>query len=161
TGKITNRQQEAEAVVAEMQEAIDNVEDTVADTEEDDKETAYVEFSPGWRGGEGESMNELMELAGGMNVAADTDGGPECSEEETISEEDPDYIIYAGELVDDDAGKDLDELIKERSGWDKITAIKDDQMVAIDEDIMSRNGPRIVDALEQIAEGIYPELFEQ
>lgn len=160
TGKITNRQQEAEDVVAEMQEVIDNVEDTVADIDEDDKEKVYIEFSPGWTVGEGEFMNELIELAGGINVAADTEGWSEVNEEKII-EEDPDYIIYAADLVDDDSGKDLDELIKERSGWDKITAIKDDQMVAIDEDIMSRNGPRIVDALEQIAEGIYPELFEQ
>src|SRR5699024_6604938 len=35
TGKITNKQQEAEDVVAEMQEVMDNVEDTVADVDED------------------------------------------------------------------------------------------------------------------------------
>src|SRR5699024_8246527 len=65
TGKMTNRQQEAEDVVAEMQEVIDNVEDTVADIDEDDKEKVYIEFSPGWTVGEGEFMNELIELAGG------------------------------------------------------------------------------------------------
>lgn len=160
TGKITNRQQEAEEIVADMQEVNDNITETVADVADEDKKTVYIEYNPGWTVGEGEFMNELIEMAGGINVAADTEGWVEVNEEKII-QDDPDYIIYAADLVDEDSGKQLGELIQDRSGWDKITAIEEDQMVAIDEDIMSRNGPRIVDALTEIAEGIYPELFEQ
>lgn len=160
TGKITNRQKEAQEIVAEMQETIDHITETVADVAEEDKKQVYIEYNPGWTVGAGEFMNELIEMAGGINVAADTEGWIEVNEEKII-QDDPDYIIYAANLVDEESGKQLGELIKERSGWDKITAIEEDQMIAIDEDIMSRNGPRIVDALTEIAEGIYPELFEQ
>lgn len=160
TGIITNRQKEAEAVVAEMREVIASIEETVADIPEDEKKKVYIEYNPGWTVGEGEFMNELIEMAGGINIAADESGWIQINEEKII-QDDPDVIFYAAELVDHDSGKKLSELIKERSGWDKITAIQEDRMVPIDEDIMSRNGPRIVEALQQIAEGIYPELFEQ
>src|SRR5699024_8585061 len=160
TGIITNRLEEAEALVAEMQEVIDQVKETVADIPEEEKKKVYIEYNPGWTVGDGEFMNELIELAGGINVAADESGWIQVNEEKII-QDNPDVIIYAANLVDEDSGKQLGELIKERSGWDKITAIQEDQMVPIDENLMSRNGPRIVDALLEMAEGIYPERFEQ
>lgn len=159
TGLITNRQKEAEDVIEEMQSVIDHVKETVAEVAEEDKKKVYIEYNPGWTVGKGEFMHELIELAGGINVAGDTEGWIEVNEEKII-EENPDVIIYAADLVDEETGKQLGELIKERDGWEEITAIEEDQMVPIDEDIMSRNGPRIVEALQQIAEGIYPELFD-
>lgn len=159
TGLITNRQKEAEDVIEEMQSVIDHVKETVAEVAEEDKKKVYIEYNPGWTVGKGEFMHELIELAGGINVAGDTEGWIEVNEEKII-EENPDVIIYAADLVDEETGKQLGELIKERDGWEEITAIEENQMVPIDEDIMSRNGPRIVEALQQIAEGIYPELFD-
>jgi len=159
TGLITNRQKEAEDVIEEMQSVIDHVKETVAEVAEEDKKKVYIEYNPGWTVGKGEFMHELIELAGGINVVGDTEGWIEVNEEKII-EENPDVIIYAADLVDEETGKQLGELIKERDGWEEITAIEEDQMVPIDEDIMSRNGPRIVEALQQIAEGIYPELFD-
>lgn len=159
TGLITNRQKEAEDVIEEMQSIIDHVKETVAEVAEEDKKKVYIEYNPGWTVGKGEFMHELIELAGGINVAGDTEGWIEVNEEKII-EENPDVIIYAADLVDEETGKQLGELIKERDGWEEITAIEENQMVPIDEDIMSRNGPRIVEALQQIAEGIYPELFD-
>lgn len=159
TGLITNRQKEAEDVIEEMQSVIDHVKETVAEVAEEDKKKVYIEYNPGWTVGKGEFMHELIELAGGINVAGDTEGWIEVNEEKII-EENPDVIIYAADLVDEETGKQLGELIKERDGWEEITAIEENQMVPIDKDIMSRNGPRIVEALQQIAEGIYPELFD-
>lgn len=159
TGLITNRQKEAEDVIEEMQSVIDHVKETVAEVAEEDKKKVYIEYNPGWTVGKGEFMHELIELAGGINVVGDTEGWIEVNEEKII-EENPDVIIYAADLVDEETGKQLGELIKERDGWEEITAIEENQMVPIDEDIMSRNGPRIVEALQQIAEGIYPELFD-
>lgn len=156
---ITNKQDVGEEIVNDMEAKISDVEEAVADLDEDDKAKVYIEFSPGWTVGSGEFMDELIEIAGGINIAADEAGWYEVNEEKII-EDDPDYILYAEDLVDYDTGKELDELIKERSGWDEITAIKEDQLIALDEDIISRNGPRIVDALEAIALGIYPERFE-
>jgi iron complex transport system substrate-binding protein len=51
--------------------------------------------------------------------------------------------------------------VKARPGWDAISAVQNDRLYVIDADIIARPGPRIVDALEAIAESIHPELFKE
>jgi iron complex transport system substrate-binding protein len=67
----------------------------------------------------------------------------------------PDVII----LADEEFGVTVDS-VKARPGWDTIPAVINDRIVGIDPDIISRPGPRIVDALEQVGAAIYPERFE-
>src|SRR5699024_4826195 len=156
---ITNTQQAGEKIVNDIEEQLTAITDTVANVSEEDKKKVYIEFNPGWTVGSGEFMDELIDLAGGINIANDQEGWIEINEEKII-EADPEYILYADHLIDEETNKPLDELIKERSGWEEITAIKNDQLIPLDEDIIIRNGPRIIIALHNIAEGIYPELFE-
>ena len=49
--------------------------------------------------------------------------------------------------------------VKARPGWNAIDAVKNGKIFAVDPDIVSRPGPRIVDALEQLAKDVYPERF--
>jgi len=49
--------------------------------------------------------------------------------------------------------------VKQRPGWQTLDAVKHDNIFSIDPDLASRAGPRIVDALEQLAKDIYPERF--
>ena len=62
-------------------------------------------------------------------------------------------------LADEEFGVTV-ESVEARPGWDVIAAVRDDRIYGIDPDIISRPGPRIVDALEQVARHIYPEAFE-
>src|SRR5699024_6453822 len=126
---------------------------------EDEKEKVYVEFSPGWTVGSGEFLDELITTAGGINIASDLQGWNEINEEKVI-EADPDVIIYAKDMVDFDTDETLDTIIKSRDGWDKITAMKDDRLVPIEDNIVTRIGPRVTDALKQFAEAIYPDQYQ-
>jgi iron complex transport system substrate-binding protein len=47
--------------------------------------------------------------------------------------------------------------VKARPGWNAIDAVNNGRIYGIDPDIISRPGPRIVDALEQLADLFYPE----
>src|SRR5699024_5466297 len=94
----------------------------------------------------------------GVNIAEDLEGWNEIEEEKDI-DADPDVIIYSEDLVDSETDKPLEDLITEREGWDKITAIKDDQLVAVEDNLVTRIGPRVTEALNQIAEGIYPDKY--
>jgi len=51
------------------------------------------------------------------------------------------------------------EGVKERERWKIIDAVKNNRVYDINADIIARAGPRIADALEEIAEYIHPELF--
>jgi iron complex transport system substrate-binding protein len=43
--------------------------------------------------------------------------------------------------------------VRARPGWDNLTAVKDGNVVPVDDDIASRWGPRIVDFVEVVAQG--------
>ncbi|MBS4215089.1 MULTISPECIES: ABC transporter substrate-binding protein [Neobacillus] len=159
-GIITDTQEKAEELVAKMKEDIRTVTEAAAKIKEEDKKKVYIEFSPGWTVGKGEFMDELITLAGGVNIASDLEGWNAINEEKII-QDNPDVILYSANVVDDKSGKPLEELIKSRSGWDKITAIQEGRLTGIEGNIMSRPGPRITDALKQIAVAIYPESFKK
>ncbi|QJD84943.1 ABC transporter substrate-binding protein [Cohnella herbarum] len=158
-GQITDKQAEAEALVAQMREDIRKVTEAAATIKPEEKKKVFIEFSPGWTVGKGEFMDELITLAGGINIAADLPGWNPINEEKIIADN-PDVIIYTLNITDDKSGKKLEDLIQGRSGWDKIKAIADKRLVGLEGDILSRPGPRITEALKQLSEGIYPGLVK-
>ncbi|MDA5108780.1 ABC transporter substrate-binding protein [Brevibacillus thermoruber] len=155
-GQITNRQEQAEAVVARMKEDIQRVKNAVQDVKPNERKKVYVEFAPGWTVGKGEFMDELITLAGGVNIAADMEGWNPISEEKVLKE-DPDVILYASGVTDEKSGQTLEQIIRKRSGWDKMKAVRDQRVVGVDQNLLSRPGPRITQGLYEVAKAIYPD----
>ncbi|KRF03341.1 ABC transporter substrate-binding protein [Paenibacillus sp. Soil766] len=158
-GRITDKQKEAEALVAQMKADIKKVTDVAATIKLEKKKKVYIEFSPGWTVGSGEFMNELITLSGGLNIASDVKGWIQIDEEKIIKDN-PDVIIYTLDKVDKE-GKKLEDLIHGRTGWRDITAIKTEQVIGLNGDVLSRPGPRITQALLGIANAIYPDLYKK
>ncbi|MFS1511609.1 ABC transporter substrate-binding protein [Chengkuizengella sp. SCS-71B] len=152
-GLVTGENDAAQTVVTQMADEKQQVVEAVSGISEADKKKVYLEFSEGWTVGSGEFMNELIELSGGINVAADQLGWLQISEEKII-EDNPDVIIYTTKYMD------LKPVITERSGWSEIAAIKEDSLIGVNDDLISRPGPRITQGLLEIAKGIYPELVK-
>ena len=91
----------------------------------------------------------------GMNAAGALQGEyAQISSEELISAN-PEIIL----LADAPFGV-TPESVAERPGWDGITAVQNGSIYPIDPNIMSVPGPRLVDALEETAKLVHPELFE-
>ncbi|PYI51021.1 ABC transporter substrate-binding protein [Paenibacillus flagellatus] len=157
-GQITDKQKEAKALVDSMKKEIESVKTAVAGLKPEQKKKVYIEFSPGWTVGKGEFMDELITLAGGINIASDTKGFNKINEEKII--QDNPYVIFYTSGAKDKAGTTLDQIITKRNGWDKIEAIREKRVIAVDQDTLSRPGPRITKGLLSIAKGIYPELVK-
>lgn len=156
-GQITDHQQQAKTVVDNMKKTREDIQAAVKNVSV--KEKVYVEFSPGWTVGKGEFMNELIETAGAENVAAAETGWFQINEENIIKAN-PDIILYPAGLIDTETKKPLEELIKGRQGWDQIAAVKNNQVIGVDANLLSRPGPRLADGLQVIAKAIYPEVFK-
>jgi iron complex transport system substrate-binding protein len=103
--------------------------------------------------GKGTFITLLIERAGGYNIASDIDGYPQLSLEQVVAA-DPNFII----LGDAKWGV-TPESIAQRPGWENLSAVKNGQVVAFDDDLVSRPGPRMVDGLEQLAKLLRPQLF--
>lgn len=157
-GQITDHGQAAEEVIAGMQAELKKVTDAVQNLSADQKKQVYIEFSPGWTVGKGEFMDEMITLAGGENVASDITGWSEINEENII-QKNPDVILFANSVIDEN-NRTLAEIIKARSGWDQITAVKEDRIVGLDDNLLSRPGPRVTQGLIQVAAAIYPDLIQ-
>jgi iron complex transport system substrate-binding protein len=159
-GQIFDKQEQAEKLVESMKAERDKVVNAVKDLKPEQKKKVFIEFSPGWTVGKGEFLDELITLSGAVNVASSEKGYVKFSEEKVIADN-PNVIIYPLNLIGDEKSKKtLDVVIKERSGWGEIDAIKNNKLVGMDKDVMSRPGPRIVSGLTEMAKGIYPELVK-
>jgi iron complex transport system substrate-binding protein len=61
---------------------------------------------------------------------------------ESVIERDPEVIIFGGHKAFDSTE------FNHQAGWKEISAVRNTRVHTIDADIVSRQGPRIVDALE-------------
>ena len=104
--------------------------------------------------GKGTFITQLIERAGGQNIAADIDGYPQLSLEQVVAS-DPAFIILG-----DSAYGVTPESIASRPGWENLSAVKNNQVFPFDDNLVSRPGPRLVDALEELAKLLRPELFQ-
>ena len=69
---------------------------------------------------------------------------------EYIIKSDPDLIV----LADTKCCRQSEETVAARPGWSHIAAVQNGQVIAMDDDIASRWGPRIVDFIRIVAEHV-------
>lgn len=105
--------------------------------------------------GPGNFVGDLIALAGGTNVFAGADSAfPQVSAEQVVAAK-PEVIILS------DAAYGISvESVKQRAGWQDIPAVKQARVEPIDDNLVSRPGPRVVDGLEATMKIIHPELFK-
>lgn len=101
----------------------------------------------------GTFIGQIYGLFGLTNIAdkaPDAAGGYPKLSAEFVAQADPDLIFLADVKC---CGQSKDTLAK-RPGWQKLSAIEDDQVVQLDDDIASRWGPRVVDLAESIGAAV-------
>lgn len=96
-------------------------------------------------------IGSIYSLAGLTNIAdaADKDAGgyPQLTNEYIVAQN-PDLIF----LADTKCCKQSAQSVGARPGWGELSAVKRSQVIALDDDIASRWGPRIVDQFRAIVE---------
>lgn len=108
-----------------------------------------------WTYGPGTFGTLLIERAGGYNIGSEaTDPYPQFSLEQIVVAN-PSFI-----LLGDSMWGVTPESVLEREGWSTIFAVQNSQIFPIDDNLISRPGPRLVDGLEAIAKILRPELFD-
>ena len=104
-------------------------------------------------------IGELIKLIGGENVFADVEIAYPQVSEETLILRNPDVILLP-HLQDGptDPAASISRL-SERPGWKEMSAVKNKRIYIIEDDLISRPGPRVVQGLQKIAQALYPEAF--
>jgi cobalamin transport system substrate-binding protein len=104
--------------------------------------------------GPGSYINDLIDIAGGTNVAGRASSAyPQLSAEE-ILRSDPEIIVLAADAYSSKPGD-----VVARQGWSIIAAVKNNRIFTIDPNLINRPGPRVGEAAETYAKLVHPELF--
>lgn len=144
-GELTGRSSEASALVADMTKRIDAVVPDVAPTV---AYGVYYELDNTYYSVTSNTfVGALLKQFGMVSIADGVQEGndyPQLSAE-AIVKADP-AIIF---LADTKCCQQSVATVKARAGWSGVSAVQNDNIIELDDDIASRWGPRIVDLIEQ------------
>jgi iron complex transport system substrate-binding protein len=160
-GRATGNDAKAGAVVSDIRERIDTIATQATAATTTPKVYHEVWNEPLMSAGPGTFIDELITLAGGENIFNDATTSWPVTSSEAIIEKNPDVMFFPDMYMGQANFYETIEAVKDRPGWDSITAVKNNALYEINADIISRSGPRLVDALEDIAKMVHPEIFGQ
>ncbi|MFA5096087.1 MAG: cobalamin-binding protein [Candidatus Omnitrophota bacterium] len=153
-GEITRRRKEAGELIARMKGDIERIASLTRLIPPEARVRVFAEIwhEPLMTAGKGSLLDEIITLAGGINVAHDVKR-PYCNfSAEKVVALDPQVII----LVYMDREPAL-KLVEGRFGWGNIAAIRDKRVFNdIDPDLLLRPTPRVSEGLARMYEKLYP-----
>jgi iron complex transport system substrate-binding protein len=152
-GRMTDHQAEAAALTMEVRRHIAAVKQLVQGQSQ--VRVLYVLNSqPLITVGPGSYIDQLLGLAGGLNVAAKSATPYPRLSMETVLAEDPEVLVFP---VGESEGISESEQHAWRQ-WSVLSAVKQARLYQIPADLLNRPGPRIGQALERLATLLHPSL---
>jgi iron complex transport system substrate-binding protein len=150
-GAATGHVEEAAELVTGMETEIEEIVSAIAPP--DEPLTYYHELEPTFFSVTSETfvgqVYGLLGLESIADQAAEAGSYPQLSAE-FIIDADPDFILLADTKC---CGMTADS-VAERPGWDTLSAVQEDRVVELDDDIASRWGPRVVELLRTVAKEV-------
>ncbi|MEW6724397.1 MAG: cobalamin-binding protein [Bacillota bacterium] len=150
-----------EALVAQIQSELDAVAAALKDVSEPLRVYYEIWNDPlmtvgSGKPNQGSLIAQLITLAGGQNIFSDLqDNYPVVSSEQVIARN-PQVIVFP---VGPWSSAPTPEDLARRPGWSEIAAVKSGRIISIEDDLISRPGPRIGQAVRTLAELLYPDKF--
>lgn len=140
-GKVFGSDDIAAKSATEFERRVKAVGDTASST---NRPNVFLQISkePLFTIGKDSFLTELIQRAGGVSVTKDVVSGYPKLSKETALAMNPDVII----LSDSEDNREPNDVFK------NSPAVKNGRVYKIDADVISRPGPRLIDALEQIAD---------
>jgi iron complex transport system substrate-binding protein len=156
-GEVLDQQVAASELVEDMRARVEAVEDAVAGAEQ--PRTFYeVSIFEGtiYTAGEGSFIASLIDAAGGDPITGDPLSTAITLEDLVAA--DPELILLGDAAYD---ATITPESVSARPGWGQMTAVQEGRIQPMLEDVLvTRPGPRIVDGLEALARAIHPDRFD-
>ncbi|MGE5362651.1 MAG: ABC transporter substrate-binding protein [Bacteroidota bacterium] len=111
-----------------------------------------VGLNPLMLAGKNTFINEILTSAGINNIANDQPVNYPLFSREEILLRNPDYIITTGH-----ASGDARQIRANYREWSTVSAVKNNNIILVDEDRFLRPGPRFIDALEELYGKLYAD----
>ena len=160
--KIVGTTETAKRVLQQIETKRAEVRGRVSTLREEERKSVLLIW---WFGNEiwtsnGVFANNIVEEAGGKNVNLGFTGYSMISKE-ALLKVDPDVILYPDDML---GGKSFYNLLSSDDALKHLSAVKNHTkkcptIIPIDANLLSRPGPRVAIALEEVSRGLYPELY--
>lgn len=156
---LIGARQAGERLIASMQSRLDVIAESIGDVPENERPTAFLvlQVMPPWTAGAGTFQDDAIRAAGGRNIAEDVKEFAPYSTE-TLVAKNPDYLLLS--TMNGDRARMKTEVLGDPA-FRQLSAVKRRRMLVLDSDPLMRAGPRIVDAIEAMARGFYPDRFNK
>lgn len=152
-GELLQACQIARHMVEEMKSRIDYIRQLVITAESQPRVFFQIGIAPIVSAGSDTFIHELIEIAGGVNLAQSYTSYPRFSTEEVVVAA-PDIMIITSMA----RGKAFDQVKSSWDQWPNIPAVKNDRIFLVDSDLFDRPTPRLIEGLEALLQLIHPEL---
>jgi len=147
-GSICNRQSQAAALAADIKSRTEAIA-ARARSSGSRPRVLFLLGLPGFTAGKHSYLNDLIELAGGVNVAGEIDQAYPDLSGESIVAMNPDVIVVTKDVP---FGAD----VRAREPWRSVNAVRRGRIaVPPDDDILERPGPRIVEGLTWLERALH------
>jgi iron complex transport system substrate-binding protein len=150
-GKITGKEAKANALTSEMESSIKAVTAKTSELQQRPRVFYMLWHDPLWTAGSGTFIDELIEKAGGVNICQNITGYAEISLEYVLTC-DPGIII---------ASEGSYEWAMNATELVSTNASQTGRIYTVDDDLVQRPGPRLVEGLEWFAHFIHAEIFKE
>ncbi len=154
--KATGTIDKADGIISDMKKEVENIKEKASAIKDKKKVWIEVSSSPDlYTAANGTYIGEMLDIIQAENIANDQEGWVTMNEEQII-ERNPDVIVTTyGYYIENP-----EEKVYGRKAWSEVSAIKNKQVYDVDNDTISRPGPRLTEGLQQLAEKIYPDIFK-
>ena len=159
-GKITGSEKAAKKVVRSMRERLRATKKRFVDKgaskadilnfwrPKRKKALVIVGLNPLVVAGNGTFVHNMLDFAGVKNIAGSAQAAyPQYNFEELVKE-DPEYIIIPEGMISK-------QEIEKDERWRTLEAVRNNKILFLNADILTRPGPRMVETIEKIAEFVY------
>lgn len=158
---LLSKEETAEDLTAEMRAEYEKIKNLV-DAELDNSSRVRVFYEiwsdPLITAGSNTFLDSIIEEAGGYNIGRDAEGSWPQFNVESLLDADPEVYIASEHSAPD--GLSMEKL-KKRSIMRETTAYKNNRLYLVDQDLVNRPSPRIIEGYKEFVFAIFPEIREE
>ncbi len=151
--KITDKDKEGQDLVKQIRVGLDSIKNRVDAIPLSNRPKVFIEIwhDPLMSVGKGSLVDNLITLAGGINVSGNMNRPYSLFSPEQVLKLNPDVIILAYMTNESPAN-----ILFHRLGWSDINAVKNNRVFNdINPDILLRPSPRLIEGLKEIYKRLY------
>ncbi|UPV73422.1 PGF-CTERM-anchored ABC transporter substrate-binding protein [Halorussus limi] len=146
-GRLTGNCEGANETVSWMKDRISTVRDAVKG---EDPPRVLISQGGGWTAGNGTFVGNVVELAGGTNVAAEANiSGYGKISEEVVVQQNPEWIVQLGAFG----------AYPKTEAYNGTAAVESGQVLTVSNENISQPAPRVVYAVTKMAKAFHPEAY--